>query len=161
MIDWSILREQTLGFRRAIAGMLEGEGRRAGIRPPTWNNNLHWHAGHLITTPRILTYGLMGEPIGVPEEYRKWFAKGSSPADWGDDPVPSFEELAGRLVDVIPPLFDAFEARADEPFPRPYPTSVGVLLRTPAEALSFSLAHDGTHMGMIQALRRGLNGIST
>jgi hypothetical protein len=159
MTSFDVLQEQTLAFRRAIVRMLEEQSHRADIKPPTWNNTLHWHAGHLITTPRVLTYGLMGEPLGVPKEYRAWFAKGTSPDGWGDAPIPSYSELVSSIVDLTVPVLDEWRVRGDEPFPEPYPTSVGAVLRTPAQALSFSLAHDGTHMGMIQALIRGLNGM--
>lgn len=160
MADWEQLLEFTMGFRRAIVGMLEGEADRADILPPTWNNNLHWHAGHLVTTPRLLTLGLLGEPLGIPETYRRWFAKGTSPADWAEaDAVPSFDELVPVILDQTPALFEQLRPIADKPLANPYTTSVGVTLRTPAEALRFSLVHDGTHMGMIQALRRGLNGM--
>jgi hypothetical protein len=45
----------------------------------------------------------------------------------------------------------------DEPFLQPYTTSAGVVLHTPAQALNFSLAHDGIHMGLMMALKRGLD----
>jgi len=160
MIDWKTLKEQTMGARRAIAGLLSDETHRAHLQAPTWKNNLHWHAGHLVTTPHLLTYGVMGEPIVIPEDYRRWFAKGTSPATWGNDPVPSFESLVEQVVVVVPGVFDAFEERADVPLPQPYATSLGVILRTPAEALNFSLVHDGIHIGMIQAFKRGLNAMT-
>ncbi len=162
MSDWEQLLDYTMGFRRAITGMLDGEAERADTIPATWNNNLHWHAGHLVTTPRVLTLGLLGEPLGIPDPYRKWFAKGSSPSDWADaEGLPGFEDLVPVIVDQTPALFEQLRPIADRPFPNPYTTSVGVTLRTPADALRFSLVHDGTHMGMIQALRRGLNGMSS
>jgi hypothetical protein len=157
MFDWKSLKETSLSCRQAIAGLLRGESERADIIPPTWNNNLHWHAGHLVTTPHLLTYGVLGEPIRIPTDYRKWFAKGTSPAAWGDDPVPPFESLVAQLVDVVPTIFEELETRADERFARAYTTSLGIELRTPAESLLFSMIHDGIHIGMIQTLKRGLN----
>jgi hypothetical protein len=45
----------------------------------------------------------------------------------------------------------------DEPFLEPYTTTVGVVLHSPAEALNFSMTHDGIHLGMLLALKRGLD----
>jgi hypothetical protein len=162
MIDWKAIKDQTMGFRTAIVGLLSTESERADIRPPTWNNTLHWHAGHLVTTPRLLTLGLLQEPLDIPADYRRWFAKGTSPKDWtANDAIPSFESLLDVIIERTPVLFDALEDRAETPFTTPYQTSVGILLRNPMEALTFSLVHDGTHMGMIMALKRGLDGMRT
>ena len=156
MIVIDTLRAQTLGFRKAIAGMLREDADRADEIPPNWNNNLRWHAGHLIVTPRLLTFGLAGEPLGVPEDYRKWFAKGSGPRGWGNDPVPPFVELVDALVASIETIFQSMNGRMERPFPQPYTTSLGIVLSTPAESLNFSLAHDAMHLGMVMALRREL-----
>lgn len=156
-MDWNTLKLQTIGFRRRIAELLEPEADRAHIIPPAWNNNLHWHAGHLVVTPHLLTSDNMGEPIGVPEEYRRWFAKGSSPRSWAGEDIPPFSSLVKQLESTAVELFDAFRDRAGEEFPEPFRTSTGVTLHTPADALLFSLAHDGFHLGSILALLRALN----
>lgn len=160
MSDWTILKARMVATRDSLAGLLAGEARRADVIPPTWNNNLHWHVGHLVTSPYILTHGLFGEPLPLPPEYRKWFARGTSPREWGDAPIPSYDLLLTRLTDVVPTLFADLEARADDPFPDPYTTSLGIRLVTPRDALSFSLIHDGIHLGMIQALKRGLDAMA-
>jgi hypothetical protein len=160
MQSWGSLRERSVTFRAALAELVAGEAHRADIIPPTWNNNLRWHVGHLVTSPHILTHGLMGEPLPLPAEFRGLFARGTGPRGWGDAPIPSFESLVTRMTGVIPELFDAFESRAKDAFPKPYTTSVGIVLRTPVDALEFSMVHDGIHYGMIEALRRGLNAMS-
>lgn len=151
-----VLKEQTTAYRAAIAKLLESMAPNADRIPAGWNNNARWHAGHLITTPRLLTLGLMKEDIGVPAEYRTWFAKGSSPANWAGQPVPSFEALVGQVVATTEEVFQKMEGRMDAAFPAPYTTSVGVVLTNPGEALTFSLGHDGIHLGMLLSLRRAL-----
>lgn len=151
-----MLRDQTLSFRKAIIGLLEGMAPNADRIPAGWNNNARWHAGHLITTPRLLTLGLSKEDLGVPAEYRAWFAKGSSPAAWPGQPVPSYDALLAQLRTTTDEIFDKMAGRMDAPFPAPYTTSVGVVLTNPGEALSFSLGHDGIHLGMLLSLRRSL-----
>jgi len=159
MIEWNELRDLTLGYRRAIAKLVLEDAERADVVPPLWRNNLRWHVGHLAVTPRGLTRGLLGRPIGVEEENRNWFGKGSSPAEWGERELPTIEALVEDMLAIIPTLFDELEKEANAPFPTPYPTSVGVTLRTPSEALAFSLGHDGLHLGLIMALKRSLRGV--
>lgn len=158
MIKLDTLIEQTLGTRQMIVKLLKSiPTEQADVIPPTWKNNARWHAGHLIVTPALLTVGLLREPLGVPEEFRGWFAKGSDPSSWGDASVlPSFADLVDDISPMSGRLFEAVKARADEPFLEPYVTSVGIKLHTPAEALNFSMMHDGIHLGMLLALRRAL-----
>ncbi|MDR0787231.1 MAG: DinB family protein [Gemmatimonadota bacterium] len=157
MRNWTILREQSTTLRAALADLIADEEDRADIIPATWNNNLRWHVGHLITSPLVLTWGLMGEPLPIPPRYREWFGRGSSPRGWGDAEIPPFTSLVQHMGEVIPALFDAFDGRAGQAFPKPYTTTVGIMLRTPVDALHFSMVHDGMHYGMIEALKRSLN----
>jgi len=156
MIEWREMRDMSHTMRKSIATALMEEEERADVIPPGWRNNLRWHAGHLAAVPRSLTRGLLGRPLGVSDESVQWFRKGSSPAEWGAAPIPTLSELVRDLVDVIPELFDEFEGREGEPYERPYTTSTGIVLASPADALTFSFAHDGIHLGWIIALKRDL-----
>ncbi len=151
------LKVQTQKLRAATANLLTGGEDVCDQIPPTWKNNLRWHVGHLVITPRLLTLGLLKEDLGVPEEYRRWFAKGTSPADWGDQDIPSYNQLLNEFTEGMDVLFKKLEGRELETFSEPYTTSVGVVLTCPSESLVFSQAHDGIHLGMILALKRALN----
>lgn len=155
---FATLKDQTLALREMILRVAEPLKPKADVVPPQWSNNLRWHLGHLVVTPRLLTHGLLGEPLGVPEAYRSWFAKGTSPLEWSTHAgVPSASQLIEEVVAKSAELFDALASRREEAFAEPYRTSVGVVLRTPGEALGFSLAHDGIHLGLLLALRRNLS----
>jgi len=158
MTDWSHLRTQSLAFRGAIHGLLAGEEARAHIVPPGWRNNLHWHLGHLVTSPQLLTRGLAGEPLGDIADFRAFFARGTSPAEWTAEPPP-YGALLDRLVEPVGQLFDDFADRQELAYAQPYPTTLGLVLSTPAEALHFSNAHDGVHLGLLLALKRALNAL--
>ncbi len=153
---FELVRSQTITFRKTIASIASGLADVADEIPPTWNNNVRWHIGHLVVTPHLLTYGLLGEPIGLPEQYRGWFAKGTSPLTWGDDPVPPFDQLLMELESTTLSIFDAFASRADAAYKEPYKTTPGVVLPNVTEALCFSQAHDGIHVGLLFALKRAL-----
>ena len=152
-----MIRHQTLALRNTAAKLLrELPADCVDDIPPTWKNNARWHVGHLVVTPRLLTYGLLGEPLGVPEDYRKWFAKGSSPGDWAGQSIPTFEQLLHELTNKSEELFAAMARRMDETFAKPYATTPGAVLASVGESLNFSQAHDGIHLGLIFALRRAL-----
>jgi hypothetical protein len=149
--------DQTLSIRQRLVQLLKSIPLEQGdVIPPTWHNNARWHAGHRIVTPALLTHEVMHEPLGVPEEYRSWFAKGTSPAGWGNDPIPNYHDLCDDLIPSSGRLFESMRNRMDEPFLEPYTTTAGTVLHNPAEALNFSLCHDGIHLGMLMALKRGL-----
>jgi hypothetical protein len=158
MISYDQLREQTLLLRRQIARLLGDLQPHADTMPRGWRNHPWWHVGHLVTTPRLITLGLMGEDIGLPAGYRALFAKGSTPADWAtaSAEIPSYAHLLAEMLTATEELFDMLADRQDVPYPQPYATSTGVVLATPAEGLNFSLAHDGIHLGLLMAMARAL-----
>lgn len=155
--SFDTLLEQTVCVRQMITSLLKAIPEdKVNAVPSTWKNNARWHAGHLIVTPHLLTYGISKQPLPVPEEYRQWFGKGSTPKEWGTASIPGYQELVSDLVPTTTRLFQAWRDQMDEPFAEPYTTSVGVVLRTPGEALNFSFAHDGIHLGLLMALGRAL-----
>src|SRR4249920_2544294 len=97
---------QTLAIRTTAERFLRAIPReKADIIPPTWKNNVRWHVGHLIVVPQMLTYGLLREPLKVPAEFKTWFAKGTSPREWGSDAVPGYEELVNQFLPATEALF--------------------------------------------------------
>ena len=158
MIKLETIIDQTLATRQVIVKLLKSIPVEQGdVIPPTWHNNARWHAGHLIVTPCLLSYGILKEPLSVPEEYRDWFGKGSSPAGWGDvSTMPGLEELADDIIPVSGKLFDALKDRIDQPFLQPYETSIGIVLKDLGDSMAMSAIHDGIHLGMLMALKRAL-----
>ena len=152
------LLDQTLAVRQTIVKVLRSiPVEQADTIPPTWHNNARWHAGHLLITPCLLSHGLLKEPLTVPEEYRTWFAKETSPASWADSAaVPAYGDLVDEIVPLAGRLIESFRDRMNSDYIEPYTTSVGIVLKNPAEAFQMSLMHDGIHLGMLLALRRAL-----
>lgn len=157
MISTQALLDQTCQVRQRIADLIASfPAECTDTVPPGWKNNARWHAGHLVVTPRLLTLGLMREAMDLPDEYCAWFAKGTSPSDWLAGGVPPVGQLTAEIVPTAEKVFRLFGSRMHAAFPEPYTTSAGVVLRSPAEALNFSLFHDGVHLGMLMALRRAI-----
>lgn len=150
------LMEDTRVIRARVADLARACEAQADVVPPTWNNNMRWQVGHLVVTPRLLVFGLAGKDLGVPGEYRGWFAKGSGPAAWEGAPVPPLGDLLREMTDGMEPVFEEVRANGGVAFAEPYQTSAGAVLRSPRESLLFSLVHDGIHLGSALALRRAL-----
>ncbi len=148
----------TLALRRTVSEVAQTIPPQQWESVPSgWSNNARWHMGHLIITPQRLTYGQFQEPVAVPEEYQKWFARGSSPASWGDDVLPEMGSLLDEMISSIEPLFESMTGRWNEPYSQPMVTSSGAILHTPGEALTFNTAHDGIHLGYLYGLRHALS----
>lgn len=157
MTNADTLLEFTTALRTALANRLRAvPAEQLDATPPGWSSTLRWQVGHLVVTPRRLTFLLLNEPLGLPEDYNRWFAKDTSPANWGNDPVPPAEQLLDEMVSDIREVVEQMRPRWDEPFPKPYTTSTGAVLRTPGESLWFSLVHDGIHLGLMRGSLRAL-----
>ena len=75
--------------------------------------------------------------------------------------MPGFHDLVDDLVPSLGRLIESVRPKFDQEFAEPYTTTPGVVLRTPAQALNFSMMHDGIHIGMILALKRALAAAGT
>lgn len=156
MDSLELIEYQTTTLRGTIARSVQPHLAKADLIPPTWKNNLRWQVGHLVTVPHLLTYGLLGEPLPIPAEYRGWFGARTSPADWKGARIPEMDVLVDELTASIPRIFREIKPRADKQFSEPFTSGAGVTMRSPRETLTFSFAHDGIHLGMILALGRAL-----
>lgn len=153
-----IVRESTLKFRGTLLNFFKAVAPKADVIPAGWKNNFHWHLGHLIVTPNLLTHRLLNEKIAVNPNYKTIFAKDTSPMTWTNiDVIPPYEQLLEEFIPSTEALFESMTGRMNHPFAVAYTTSPGVVLETPLHALNFSQTHDGIHMGLMIALRRSLH----
>lgn len=61
-----------------------------------FNNTLHWQFGHVLTIfESALSLSDQNE-VNV-EKYTRLFGYGSKPADWGDEDIPSMDEIIENL----------------------------------------------------------------
>ncbi len=157
MITFDTIIYQTLFIRQGAVRLLSGLTAEQGdAMPPTWSNNARWHAGHLVLTPACSPARCAASRWDWTRTTASGLPRGPRRRDWGADPVPRLEELLPRITAGSEELFTEFRDKLDEPYSTPYTTSTGATLKTPGEALNFSLAHDAIHLGMLLVLRRQL-----
>lgn len=152
MNEFQSLRSQTILIHECIANWVEARVEIADVVPSGWKNNLRWHVGHLVLVPRMLTDRLAGKDDSAWMEYNQWFGRDTSPLGWKDVHVPSIETLCEQLRFDVIDVLDHYESNWTLTFEKPFATQTGVVLGSVADALRFSLFHNGVHLGMMMRL---------
>ena len=118
------------------------------IQPEGFNNTIHWHIGHVLTTAESFMFGFPKNTSHLPANYLELFAKGTKPADWQGD-VPSVSVLTSQLKDQLKRMkeipVESFSKKLEESF---------LGQETFGELINFALFHENLHLGHIQAMKR-------
>jgi hypothetical protein len=119
--------------------------------PDGFNNHVLWNAGHLAATEQLLTYGLSGLDVDLPEGFLNDFRRGSSPRD--RDREWTWAEVRELLLSLPDRTEADYRAGRFETY-REYRTTPGVVLASVDDAVRFNLYHEGLHLGAILGLRK-------
>ncbi|GGA45224.1 DinB family protein [Paenibacillus physcomitrellae] len=122
------------------------------VIPEGFNNNLHWQIGHIVTVAERLAYSLRGEPSELPGEYMQFFNTGTRPADWNGEP-PAWEDILAVMESQLARIREVFEDRLDEALAH---QNNFANARTFRNLLELNVAHENSHVGMINAMIRVL-----
>lgn len=118
------------------------------VQPKGFNNNIHWHVGHVLTATESLLFGFPQSSNHLPVNYMELFSRGTKPADWKGD-VPSVSVLVSQLRDQLNRLkeipVESLSVKLKEPF---------LGQETFGELVNFVLLHENLHLGHIQAMKR-------
>lgn len=114
-------------------------------QPEGYNNTIHWHLGHILTTTEQFLFREEGE---LPPRYDDLFGYGSSPANWEGE-VPDIETLIQQLKDQL----GRIEALPDSLVEKELEEEV-LGNKTIGELVSFTAHHETFHYGQIHALKR-------
>ncbi len=144
--------ERTRQTRTNFLQLLEGlDNERLNYIPDGFNNNLAWNFGHIIVTQQLLTYGLSGLSLKVPENTISAFRKGSKPEKVFS--TAEIEELRHLAVSSLDQFERDHESGLFRDF-KVYETSYGLTLHSLPEAVSFNDLHEGLHLGYAMSLKR-------
>lgn len=120
----------------------------ADIQPEGFNNTIHWHIGHVLTTAENIMFGFPKKTSHLPANYMELFARGTKPADWQGD-VPSVSVLTSQLKEQLKRMkeisVESLNVKLKEPF---------LGQETFGELVNFALFHENLHLGHIQAMKR-------
>ncbi|MYL42957.1 DinB family protein [Virgibacillus salexigens] len=120
------------------------------VQPKEFNNNIHWHIGHILVTAESLLFGFPKQTNQLPEYYNDLFATGTKPADWPES-VPSLANLIKDLETQAPrieELTEEFLAK-DLPYTLPFGN-----FKTYGDIYAMIIHHEAEHLGQIKAIKR-------
>ncbi|TAI47774.1 DinB family protein [Flagellimonas allohymeniacidonis] len=121
--------------------------------PKGFNNNIWWNIAHVVVTTQVLTYGFSGLDYIMEEELVEKYRKGTSPE--GEPSLDEVKRIEDGLFSTLQTMETDYQEGKFSGF-KEYLTSPKVLLRTVEDAISFSVFHDGLHLGTILALRKAI-----
>lgn len=124
----------------------------ADVQPPSFNNTIRWHLGHIYVVQERLAFHYAGFPVDVPQSYIDMFSNSTKPADWKEEP-PSLAELSCRLTEQPNRIRTLLGEKLKEPPTVPFHRFDGKL-STIGAILNFSLYHEGLHTSSISMLKR-------
>ncbi|MGE7590817.1 DinB family protein [Peribacillus sp. NPDC101480] len=114
------------------------------VQPEGFNNTIHWHLGHVLTTAEKF---LLDSNSELPANYGQLFGYGSKPADWTGD-VPTVEVLKQQLHEQLDRILEISEERLTEKTPQPFNG-----METVGEFINFVVLHEANHIGQIHAMK--------
>lgn len=127
----------------------------ADIIPNGFRNNIRWNFGHIAFTQEKLVFELSGEEKNVPQHYEKFFAPGTSPADW--EHPPSFSEIAKVFAEQKARIKHFLPGRLEEKLVTPFTNRGGITFFGVGEIFLFSLYHEAVHMETIKYIKRAIS----
>mgnify|MGYP001221505563 CR=1 FL=1 len=122
--------------------------------PEGFNNNIRWNLGHIFVIQEKFAFQFAGDPLQLPDNFERWFAKGTQPADWQEEQLPSLDELLKLLAEQPVRIGKELHNRLNEQVETPLTTGTGLTLSTIEEFLSYTLFHEGIHFNAINMLKR-------
>ncbi|PLS18279.1 DinB family protein [Bacillus sp. M6-12] len=132
-----------------IVRTLEGiEKEMLDIQPEGFNNNIRWHAGHILTVTEQFMFGFPKKSAHLPENYIELFGPGTKPSEWQGD-APSIEELTAQLKEQVIRIKDIPFERLDEKLKKPF-----LDLETFGELANMAVYHQSYHLGQVHAMKR-------
>ncbi|MFG6496408.1 DinB family protein [Fictibacillus sp. UD] len=120
----------------------------ADVQPVGFNNNIRWHAGHVLTTAEYFMFDFPKKSSNLPKHYIELFNRGTSPADWKGE-VPTLKELQQQLSDQLVRIKEIPEERLQEKLEKEI-----FNFKTFGELVNFTVFHETYHLGQMHAIKR-------
>ncbi|WP_201007511.1 DinB family protein [Paenibacillus glycanilyticus] len=120
------------------------------VIPYGFNNNVHWHLGHILFITQYEVLGLSGRPLVLPENYKDFFAFGTRPADWREDP-PEWDLLLAQLKELRHYIHELLEDRLTEVVEENFLRAKNI-----SELLYLTSLHLYYHQGVIYGMLKSI-----
>jgi hypothetical protein len=124
---------------------------QAKVIPTNFNNNILWNVGHIYVSFEHIVLGSVGKAQKI--DWADLFVPGSKPAEWTKE-APTLEELKGLLQEQTSRVAEVLEGHLDDQAENPFKLGELATFTTARECISFSLFHEGLHVGTINNLKK-------
>ncbi|MCM3574320.1 DinB family protein [Mesobacillus subterraneus] len=121
---------------------------QVSVQPEGFNNNIHWHIGHVLTVTEQFMMGFPKKSSHLPANYIELFGNGTRPSEWTGD-VPSVDVLRDQLKAQLGRVKEVPASMLDEKLKKPF-----LGLETFGELANMALFHEAYHLGQIHAMRK-------
>jgi hypothetical protein len=138
--------EMARGWFIEVAESISKE--EGNVQPKGFNNNIHWHIGHVLTACEQLIFGLPEETNHLPDNYIKLFETGTKPANWKGN-IPGVDKLIIQLEDQLERYKQIPSERFNKTLEKPF-----FGLETFEELAGFVNVHEAIHIGKIEEMKR-------
>lgn len=119
------------------------------LQPNGFSNTIRWNAGHIYVTLESLLHGSDTTYHLIEPSYSAFFKNGTRPSEWKEE-APSAENIIHHLQNQGDRIEEHFAHRLTEKINQPI--QIGPLtLTTYEEIITFSLFHEGLHLGIISS----------
>ncbi len=162
MKGWEIMKNEfvvkqfTIARNRLLSALENVTEEVAGQKPEGFNNNIHWHAGHILLVTEAFLFTVPTGSGKLQKNYNEFFANGTKPDDWKSAP-PSLQEIIDQLKDQEKRAKESAAARLDETLSSPFSLQSGLRMETVGELMNMAIYHEAVHTGYINAMKRIVN----
>ena len=144
--------EITRTSRKMIAPFLENYTLdQLNAIPEGFNNNLIWNIAHIVVAQQVLVYKLSGLAMNVSDEMVEKYKKGTKPEHQATQE--EVDEIKSLLFKTINQTEVDFDNKVFKNYTE-YPTSIGVILKSAKDAISYNNFHEGIHLGVMFGIRK-------
>ena len=144
--------EKTRGFYKNFLDRLSLED--LNKIPDGFKNNIIWNIGHIVVTEQLLLYRLSGMPTLVSDEMIEKYKIGTKPEAFVTQE--EVDEISELLFSTIKKTQEDYNNNKFENYKEYTVSTTGNTLKNIDDAISFSLFHEGIHLGYILALKKSL-----
>lgn len=128
----------------------------ADIVPRGFNNSIRWNIGHILIVQDQLASQFAGLNHQLPFHFFDLFGNRTKPSDWQEEP-PTLKTLSITLKQQTEYIKDQLGNRLQERAVKPF-ARLGFEMNTIGEIITFSLHHEGIHIGVIHGIERVIEG---
>jgi hypothetical protein len=118
--------------------------------PAHFNNNILWHAAHVIATLQVLVYEKCSTPSAIDTDFITTYRKGTFPSETVD--LDLLAKVKALLLSSVATLEEDYAQNKFGAYAT-FTTSYGSTLSSVASAITFNNIHEGMHYGQIKMLK--------